>query len=360
MRFPIRAMAMASAVLLAVMTSTFVGCASHTSASSADVCGAGADSSQPPSIYDHVIWIFEENHNLSYDPKDPEAGIIGNPAAPFINDLAKTCSYSSSFIDTHPGMHSEPHYLAAISGSNCNTGYGTTIGTGCITDDKSPRHHMLNTDNILSQLERSGKTWISYQESSPSNCFRSGYPQGPAPLYAPKHDPALFFTNISQSCRANDVPISGWTSGTPKGRLAEDITADTLPAFAVVTPNLQNDMHISTGGNAAKGDRWLAAYLPFIFDSSSYRSGRTAVFVLWDETYNGQTKLSPNLIIAPTARPGPTANAMNNVSVLRATQLMLGLAPQLPFLGCASGKPPGSIGQCPRESVADVRHAANI
>ena len=64
----------------------------------------------------------------------------------------------------------------------------------------------------------------------------------------------------------------------------DDIATARLPAFAIVTPNLQNDMHISTGGSAARGDAWLASYLPLILNSSTYRRGRTAVFVLWDET----------------------------------------------------------------------------
>jgi hypothetical protein len=304
--------------------------------------------------------IFEENHNLKYDPADPESGIIGNPSAPFINELAQRCAYSTSDTDTQPGMGSEPHYLAAGSGSNCNAGYGTT-GTGCITDDKSPSHHVLNSDNIFSQLQRSGNSWTSYQESSPSNCYLHDHPPGNSPVYASKHDPAVFFTNLSATCGDHDVPFPGWTPGTrPTGRLADDITGDRLPTFAVVTPNLQNDMHISTGGNAARGDAWLAAYVPLILDSSSYRSGHTAVFVLWDETYNGRTALSPNLIIAPTATAGPVSSPMNNIAVLGATQQMLGLTPDFPLLGCASGTPPGNVGHCPPESVADVRSAANI
>jgi hypothetical protein len=323
----------------------------------ADVCGSTA---APPATYQHVVWIFEENHNFEYNPKDPESGIVGNPAAPFLNDLAKRCTYSTAFRDTQPDMHSEPHYLTALSGSNCDTGYGTT-GSGCITDDKSPSHHMLKTPNLLSQLDESRRTWVSYQESAPSNCSKSTYNTGSGDLYAPKHDPAVFFTNLAKSCAQQDVPFPTWTPGTsPAGRLADDIRANRLPDFSIITPNLQNDMHISTGGNAKKGDAWLAAYLPLILGSDSYRDGATAVFVLWDETYNVHTTTQPNLMIAPTAHPGAISTPLNNIAVLRATQKMLGLVPGHPYLGCASGRPPANVGRCPADSTAHLRRDAHI
>jgi phosphatidylinositol-3-phosphatase len=323
----------------------------------ANVCGS---TDAPPSTYKHVVWIFEENHNFEYDPKDPESGIVGNPAAPFLNDLAKKCTYSTAFHDTQPDMQSEPHYLTALSGSNCNTGYGRT-GTGCITDDKSPSHHVLTTPNLLSQLDESHRTWTSYQESAPSNCYKSTYNAGSGDLYAPKHDPAVFFTNLAESCAQQDVPFPTWTPGTvPSGRLADDIRADRLPDFSFITPNLQNDMHISTGSNAKKGDAWLAAYLPLILSSKSYLDGGTAVFVLWDETQNAHSTTQPNLIIAPTAHRGPISTPMNNIAVLGATQKMLGLVPSHPYLGCASGKPPANVGQCPPGSTADVRQDAHV
>ena len=323
-------------------------------------CGVPGQANRPPATYDHVVWIFEENHSLNANPQHTEEGIIGNPSAPYINELASRCTYSTSFVDTHPNMPSEPHYLAAVSGSNCKTGYGRT-GTGCITDDKSPAHHLLTSDSIFGQLEEARKSWTSYQESSPANCFLSTYPSSGTPVYDPKHDPALYFSNLHASCRKDDVPFPGWTPGTrPSGRFVDDIATDRLPTFAIVTPNLQNDMHISTGGSAARGDAWLASYLPLILDSATYRRGRTAVFVLWDETYNGNTDRLPNLIIAPTATRGPVSEPMNNIAVLAATQQMLGLSPELPRLGCTAGSPVGDLGRCPPESTADVRRAANI
>ena len=119
-------------------------------------------------------------------------------------------------------------------------------------------------------------------------------------------------------------------------------------------------MHLSTGGSATKGDAWLAAYLPLIVGSRSYRDGETAVFVLWDETYNVHTGTQPNLMITPTAHAGPIGTPMNNIAVLRAAQEMLGLTPGRPYLGCASGSPPADVGECPADSTAHLRRDAHL
>jgi hypothetical protein len=39
---------------------------------------------------------------------------------------------------------------------------------------------------------------------------------------------------------------------------------------------------------------------------------------------------------------------------------MLGLVPGNPYLGCASGKPPAKVGQCPAGSTAHLRRDAHL
>jgi hypothetical protein len=65
-------------------------------------------------------------------------------------------------------------------------------------------------------------------------------------------------------------------------------------------------------------------------------------------------------MIAPTAHPGAISTPMNNIAVLRATQKMLGLVPNHPYLGCASGQPPGGLGECPADSTAHLRRDAHL
>lgn len=55
----------------------------------------------------HTVVVVMENHSY--------ADIIGNPATPFINALARQGAlFTRSFAITHP---SEPNYLALFSGS---------------------------------------------------------------------------------------------------------------------------------------------------------------------------------------------------------------------------------------------------
>jgi hypothetical protein len=79
---------------------------------------------------------------------------------------------------------------------------------------------------------------------------------------------------------------------------------------------------------AAAGDQFLKTLLPQILSSQAYRSGKTAVFVVWDED-----SYIPNIAIAPSVVPGTaTSTAVNHYGLLRATEEMLGL----PLLGNAA------------------------
>ena len=106
---------------------------------------------------------------------------------------------------------------------------------------------------------------------------------------------------------------------------------------------------IRYGSGVRNGDDWLAAWMPRIVNSPSYRAGTTAVFVLWDEGEFGRP--IPNVVLAPAVRSRTVvATTINNIAALRATEQMLGL----PNLNCASGtQSDGS--SCPVGSIADLR-----
>ena len=89
----------------------------------------------------------------------------------------------------------------------------------------------------------------------------------------------------------------------------------------------------------ATGDQWLSTWVPKILDSAAYRSGTTALVIVWDEP----TQLA-NVVVAPSVRPGTVSGtAVSHYSLLRATEEMLGL----PLLGQAS-------------SAADLRTALGL
>jgi phosphatidylinositol-3-phosphatase len=93
---------MAAIVLATTGTATGVTAASSAVAASGP-CGTAA----APHTYQHVVWIWMENHSFS--------DIIGHRSqAPYINSLAASCGLATDYHNTtHPSL---PNYLAATSG----------------------------------------------------------------------------------------------------------------------------------------------------------------------------------------------------------------------------------------------------
>ena len=94
-------------------------------------------------------------------------------------------------------------------------------------------------------------------------------------------------------------------------------------------------------GTVAQGDVWLKSHLPAILNSSEYRSGRTVVFITWDEGEGGTSNNCATnttdvgchvatIVISPTTKPGTRSGVLfNHYSLLRTTEELL----RLPALG---------------------------
>jgi hypothetical protein len=255
-------------------------------------CGTAA---APAVRYSHVVWIWMENHAWG--------DVIGTPSAPYLTGLAHACATATNWSVV--GSPSLPNYLGATSGS-----------TWGVADDADPGSHPIAADNLFRQVRAAGGSERSFVESMPANCEQVS--QGD---YAAKHNPAAYYTGGSDraACQADDVPLS---------ELPAQLAAGTLPTFTSISPNICDDMHDCSVGT---GDQWLSTWVPQILDSPAYRSGTTAVFVVFDE-------YSPlaNVVIAPSVRPGTVSGAaVSHYSLLRATEEMLGL----PLLGAAASAP---------------------
>jgi hypothetical protein len=292
-----------------------------------------------PSQYKHVIWIWEENKDVG--------NVTGNSSAPYINSLQKLCGNANNVLDdaNNPSYPSEPSYAVATAGTNCNTN-----GSGCITDDND--NHAIDAVSIFQLAKSSGGSWKSYQESMPSNCATSSSGD-----YGFKHNPAAFYSQIRTDCKTLDVSMPGISCsnsscGTPSGVFVNDIRNGSLPTFAFVTPNLQNDMH---DGSVQQGDSWIKTYMPLIINGPNYQAGDTAVFVMWDEgsSNSAGVKGIPSVFVAPSIPAGTTVStATNNVGILKTTQEMLGLTP---LLGCAAGG-----NGCQAHSSVSIRAAMHL
>jgi phospholipase C len=247
-----------------------------------------------PKRYQHVVWIWFENHGLDQ--------VIGSKQAPYFNSVAGACALATRYSAiTHPSL---PNYIAATSG-----------GTQGIHGDGPPSKNATRARSIF-ELARS---WKAYQESMPGPCHLKNGGHG----YAVRHDPSAYYLRLRPVLCRRDVPL-----GTPRsGALASDLRRNRLPRFSFITPNTCNDMHDCS---VRTGDAWLRSWLPKLLASRAYRAGRTAIFITFDESEGGGSNRVMTIAVTPSVRRGTrTAAALSHYSLLRTTERMLGLRPLL-------------------------------
>lgn len=249
--------------------------------------------------FSHVFVIIEENHSYNQ--------IINNTSAPYMNQLAKQYALATNLLAiTHPSL---PNYLAFTSG-----------GTQGITSDCNTCFNSAN--NLFSLLESAGKTWKSYHESMPSNCYLND-----AGAYVLHHNPAAYFTQLRTSCSKNDVPFSQFTN---------DLAQGSVGNFTFIVPDNNDDMH---DGTIQQADSWLSHQIPAIMQSPSYQNNGL-IIITWDE---GDKNITPNhiptIIISPLAKQGFTSSVSYNLySILRTITDGLGVT----ALGAAAQAQPMS------------------
>ncbi|MEK8016920.1 MAG: alkaline phosphatase family protein [Candidatus Parabeggiatoa sp.] len=186
-------------------------------------------------VYDHIVIVVEEN-------KDYEE-IIGNPNAPYINNVLKQegANFTQIYGEEH---HSQGNYFWLFSGDNQTVGFMDEIPS-----EETNLNYPFTTANLGQQLIKKGLSFKGYAESLPYIGF-TGDTVGD--IYARKHVPWISFANVpncttvatSSNLRFADFPAPG--------------EYDTLPTIAFVIPNLDNDMHNGELQESIKlGDSWL-------------------------------------------------------------------------------------------------------
>jgi phosphatidylinositol-3-phosphatase len=250
----------------------------------------------------HVVWIMMENRSYSE--------VIG---APYISTLAKDCGVATNYHNiTHPSL---PNYIALTSGRPMAQLPKTDCGgVAC----------MVPGPSIFTQTS----SWGVFAESEPGNCVRHDVRP-----YVAHHTAAPFYSALT-NCASNDVPLTR-------------LNLAALPAFSLIVPNVNNDMHEKSSSVTA-GDAWLRVHLGAILASKTYQSGSTIVFVTWDEggvpraTNNCATNTTDQgchvalLVMSPYLPAGARFTGLaNHYSLLDATEGLLGL----PLLGQASAAP---------------------
>jgi phospholipase C len=256
------------------------------------LCGTHAT----PTSWEHVVWIWFENHGYGE--------IVGSPDAPFMNrTLAQTCGLATNYRAlAHPSL---PNYIAATS--------------GLAGDALAPFRNDCNARGpcriAVPNLFAQAGSWRAYAESMRKPCTH--FFTGP---YAASHNPAVYYTAL-QDCPLRAVGLSA---------LRADLATDSLASFIFITPNMCHSMH---NCSVRTGDAWLRRIVRLLTASSAYQRGTMAITVTFDESDGGDDHVA-TFVVAPSTVPGTRAGeSFTHYSLLRTTEEMLGLPP----LGRAHG-----------------------
>jgi phospholipase C len=202
--------------------------------------------------FSHIVIIIFENKEFGT--------VIGSGKMAYFNLLASTYTLlGGHFATTHPSL---PNYLSLIGGD--------TFG---ITSDCEDC--FVNAPSLPDLIEKSGRTWKTYQDDMPSPCF-----VGSTLRYAQKHNPFIYFDPIrldTQRCEQSIVPLT---------QLDADIAAKDLPNFIFITPDICYSAH-DCGLDLADG--WLKEQMDKLYPALESSGEPFLIILTWDE---GQGKLS--------------------------------------------------------------------
>jgi hypothetical protein len=247
-------------------------------------CGGGSTHNSPgnPAVpqFSHVFIVVEENHSYSQ--------VIGQSTMPYLNSLANRFAVAANyFANTHPSL---PNYFVLTTGQSITSDDNFT---GSVT-----------ADNVVNALKSAGKTWKCYADSIPS----PGYNGADTAVFVRRHVPFSFFSDVQGDAAqmGNIVPFS---------QLSADLTANQLPDYGFIVPNLQDDGHDCPGGGQScddgvrlgAADSWLAMNIqPLLNNPAFQQSG--LLLITFDEGMDGDNANGggqvPLLVISSKTKPG--------------------------------------------------------
>ena len=220
--------------------------------------------------------------------------IVGNPGAPYINQLAKVGAlFTQSFGLVHP---SQPNYLALFSG-NLQDVHDDACG------------HRFTDTNLATRLSEAKLSFVSYSESLPY----VGYAGCHWGHYWRKHNPVVNWQGANVE-RAQNRPFSDFPTDYRK-----------LPTVALVVPNSRDDMHDGARRRSTlRGDRWLRKHLArYVFWAASHNS---LLILTWDEDDDAHDNHIATLFIGPMVVPGHYDARIDHYDILRTLTEMYGVA----------------------------------
>ena len=251
--------------------------------------------------FDHIILIVLENRDYS-------VAMDGKSMPGLVALAQKYVQLSNYYAVSHPSL---PNYLALMSGSTQGV---KSDCTNCF----------VNADNLGDEVAKSGRTWKAYLESMPSPCF-----VGDAQPYAQKHNPLLYFDSIRSNASVCDQSII------PLTQLDADLSANQLPNFAYIMPNLCNSGHDCSADTA---DKWVGDMVAKL--QASPALGQNSLIIITFDEASSSDKTSccgsgkggghvAAILISPLAKPGFTDDTPYSHYSLLKTILTAWNLPQL-------------------------------
>jgi len=208
------------------------------------------DGGTPAPRFGHVFILVEENHDY--------ADVIGNPATPYLNRLAKEYGLATQYYaNTHPSIGN--YFMLTVGDTVTNN----NDFSGLVTDD-----------NIVRQLLAAGKTWKSYAEDLPSIGYTG---HGPG-LYARRHKPPVLPVRrgerLGTAAAARAVLAARRRCGQPEAA-----------NFGFIVPNLCHDAHNCAADSA---DQWLQTNISPLIASPDFQEDGLLIIV-FDEAKDDAT-----------------------------------------------------------------------
>jgi phospholipase C len=270
--------------------------------------------SPPMPRYQHVFVIVDENKDASV--------IFGNRHAPRINALARAFGSATHYdAVAHP---SEPNYVALVGGS--------TFG---VRNDGPFTTNVVDAPSLATQFDAAHLSWKGYYEGIPSPGSLDVY-KG---LYAAKHSGFLNYAGVQRAPAAYRAQhLVGFD------QLTRDAAEDRLPNFALIVPNLCDDMHgvfglgvphdcfsLDRSGLIARGDKAFGAIVDEIVGSPVWKSKDNVAIVLTFDEDDGDGKEGgggrvPLLVMTNHGKRGVVdATPYTHYSLLRTIEDAFGL-----------------------------------
>ncbi len=302
---------------------------------------AVADSSVPS--FGHVFLLIGENKSLFQ---------LNSSNAPYIMKTLKPAgAWFTDYSDVTKGSLAD--YVALTSGQFAPC------------QPKGPCGQ-FDVPSIFSQL--GDGNWKDWNESMPSNCYRSSTGTTDAlNAYKVGHNPVLYYSGLP--CSTYDVP-AGTTGPDDMSYFNNDLKSGDVPAFNLVNPNLCEDSYHSCNkaNIITEYDNFLKKEIPLIEASPAFGSDGV-IFVTYDEGY--EPTANPNtmmIVLGPQVQAGTYTDAYNHYSAFATFEKGLGLdclanactADTLPVFGGSSPPPPPPPSGCASTPTGTTEYSGNL